>query len=292
MSEEKVRQDVKDFFEVPFASRDRRAIVVGLGILFLGAISIEGCSGVIGVALCGVGIFWMIFVPIVSRPKAGVDQWSAPEEYFSLFRFDKAKKAFDNITSISVIREYRQVAFDRIMQQSLEKMGLDESQATGESIIIAGPLFPQEVSGIDTSLVRRRAVEGSETFIYSTYRVTVFHFTSGFLAAYSADYNLTKDVALNENTDEYFYKDIVSVKTVTELTNFTLDVGQVHEHSKLFRLTASSGDKVEVTLSSERIAAEDEIVSRGERAVANIRTMLRDYKNTADASNSSSSQSS
>ena len=278
MSDDKFREDVKDFFEIPFPVPDIRAILIGTGLLLLGVIFWSGCSMIFGLLLCVTGLSIGIFFPIVSRPKASVDQYSAPERHFNLVQLSEAKRRFENLPEINIIRRYRQDAFEDIERKSLERLGLDESQVTGKAILVAGPLFFRQVSGIDRSLVRRRAITGSEKYMYSTYRVTVFHFTDSFLAAYSSDYNLTKDVAVNESTDEFFYKDIVAVKTVTELSNYTLDVGEVREHSKLFKLTASSGDSIEVTLNSPRISVEDEIVSKGERAVANIRTMLREYK--------------
>ena len=50
------------------------------------------------------------------------------------------------------------------------------------------------------------------------------------------------------------------------------------EHSKMFCLTVSSGDKISVVINDPKIKATAEIESLGDGAIANIRAMLRQYK--------------
>ena len=127
-------------------------------------------------------------------------------------------------------------------------------------------------------LVKRRAIDGPEGYIHSTYRATVFHFTQNYLAAFSADYNIIDDVAVNEITNEFFYRDIVAVKTVTELSKDSQQQGKTFEASKFFKLISASGDSIDAVVSNPRQSAGSQILSRGTQAVANIRAMLKEYK--------------
>jgi len=109
--------------------------------------------------------------------------------------------------------------------------------------------------------------------------VTVIHLDEQLLAAYACDFNFLKNVSLNEETDEYHYRNIASVSTHEISTSYKLPNGKSLVHAQAFRLSVVSGDNIQVTIGSAKLA---ELTggtiptTEAETAVQVIRTILRD----------------
>ena len=90
--------------------------------------------------------------------------------------------------------------------------------------------------------------------------------------------------ALNESTDEYFYKDVVSVSTKTKSKSVEIEgTGAVQlDSAETFELTTSGGTSVEVTLKDpsliKMMGAGDIPTTRAEKAIQTVRKMLREKK--------------
>ena len=97
------------------------------------------------------------------------------------------------------------------------------------------------------------------------------------MGTYRCAYNWYRNAAVADQTEEFGYESVVSVKTETESSAYTLIDGAM-EHSLKFMLSLTSGDKIEVRLSAPtlRSASEEEEKSLGEKAVQRIRTLKRD----------------
>jgi len=184
------------------------------------------------------------------------------------------------IISDSQVDEWLQDGIDKLLSESLYRLGLTERDVVGEPLIIRGPIL-WETHGIDNEDLVYKT--GEDDFIrFGVYGVTIIQLTERHLGAYSCDYNFLKDVALNTETDEFHYQDIVSVSTKEQDSSYTLPSGQKLTSVQTFRLTVSSGDKVEVAIGANKISevtGSDRIPETGaEKAVSVIRTMLREKK--------------
>ena len=83
--------------------------------------------------------------------------------------------------------------------------------------------------------------------------VTVVHLTEHKLSSYQCDYNFMRGVPLNEQDDEFHYRDVVAVSTREASTNYTLPNNELMKHAQLFKLAVSSGDSIEVIVNSTEL---------------------------------------
>lgn len=213
-------------------------------------------------------------MPIRAKNKLGMDQESSPSQMFSRLGYKMAKKRFGRRPSTDQMRRWLNEDVQRIVKASKGYLRIDE--ITQNPIYVISPLYFENIEGIDNRLVLRRDL--GHSYFYSTYKITVFQFTSMFLAVYQANYNMIKNVTTSDQTDEFFYKDIVSMRTQTKASNFHLKSGEKLEQSKTCTLVASNGDAVSFIINDPKIKLESEIESLGDKAINNIKAMLRQYK--------------
>ena len=89
---------------------------------------------------------------------------------------------------------------------------------------------------------------------------------------------------LNESTDEYFYKDVVSIATKTESKTYSSDkFGDVQLNAaETFVLTTSGGTSIEMVLRDpkliEMMGGGNIPTTEAERAIQVVRKMLREKK--------------
>lgn len=162
---------------------------------------------------------------------------------------------------------------------ALGKVGLDQSELVAESLQITGPILWGTNGVRSEELCWKKGADNRIRF--SVQRVTVILFTENQIACYSCDYNSIRGVALNEATDEYFYKDVVSVSTKTESSNLSLPNGVRLESSQYFALTTSGGTAVRVLVSDPRLAelTQGDIPTQSvDKAINAVRAMLRQKK--------------
>lgn len=272
MTADEKHQAIREFFNAPEPFRDVTAMVLGTGIAFIGLLIAIYGSVSFGLLVLGAGALWAVFLPLGTKAKSGEEKEQA--QYFSLVRYGAAKARYEARPTYQQMLEWLREELARIAKESEERLGLEET--TRDPVFVIGPLYSDSIEGFNSADVLRRKVDSS--YFYSTYRVNIFHFTDKFLGAYQANYNMIKAVTCKEETDEFFYKDVVSVKTNTEATSYVLKSGEKLEHSKMFCLTVSSGDKISLVINDPKIKATTEIESIGDGAIANIRSMLRQYK--------------
>ncbi|MCT7634746.1 hypothetical protein N5U36_04735 [Aliarcobacter butzleri] len=164
--------------------------------------------------------------------------------------------------------------------KSLIKTSIDNSELVSESVIIHGPRL--RGTGGAEFLFKR----GKDNILrFSPINVTVINMTENQLVCYAASLDLTTGNFLNESTDEYFYKDVVSVSTQTE--SMTVEIESTKEEMQLdsaekFTLTTSGGTSIEVLLRApkliEYMGGGDIPTTVAEVAIQAIRKMLREKK--------------
>tara|TARA_R110002111_G_scaffold135812_1_gene201751 strand:- start:176 stop:805 length:630 start_codon:yes stop_codon:yes gene_type:complete len=121
-----------------------------------------------------------------------------------------------------------------IKDRPFDKLGISKDDLVAESMLVVGPIY-WYVNGFDQNDIL--AKEGKDGFNrYSIWKVQLFLFTENYLCSYKCDYNWIKNTYINESTNEFFYKDVVSVKTDTVSSAHTLMNGQQMVHSEAFQL--------------------------------------------------------
>jgi hypothetical protein len=186
-----------------------------------------------------------------------------------------------SVPSDRKVDEWFAEAVARFEQQSLDKLGFVENEVVGEEpLLIVGPIV-WSTHGIEDEDICWRV--GKDDIIrFGVYRVTVVQLTDRQLGAYACDYNFIRDVALNEETDEYHYQDIVSVSTKEAATSYTLPTGVKLTSAQQFRISVSSGEAIEVVVDFPKLSeltGGNKIPETGsEKAVSVIRAMLREKK--------------
>jgi hypothetical protein len=167
--------------------------------------------------------------------------------------------------------------------KALSKTGTDSSELVGEPVMVTGPRF-WNVAGAKVAFKKGK----DNVLRFTPVGVTVLNFTPNQLIAYSAALDLTTGNTLNESTDEYFYRDVVSVSTKTK--SMTVQVsgtdalkgGLQLNAAETFELTTSGGTSIEVVLRDpsliEKMGGGEIPTTRAEKAIQTVRKMLREKK--------------
>lgn len=241
MDEDTKRNMVRKYF-APFPTWALYALGFGILLLLIG-----GGASVLGILIAAIGGYG-IYSDIQGRP------------------------------SDQEIDKFLEDDFQQLNDKSLKKLGLDKSELVGETVTVPGPIV-WPVGGISIGdIVYKKGNDGLARF--GVYGFTCINFTDKLMGAYQCTFNFLKNVALNERTDEYFYKDVVSVSTKEESTTYALPNGEKLVHAEKFALTVSSGDRVEVILRDPAIEKLTGQIptTRAEKAIQTIRTMLKEKK--------------
>ncbi len=113
--------------------------------------------------------------------------------------------------------------------------------------------------------------------------ITVLNFAPNQLLSYQCALDLTTGKRLNESTDEYFYRDVVSVSTKTvSVTKTSAKYGLLQLNAaETFALTTSGGTSIEVILKDPKLVemvGGDIPTTFAEKAIQAVRKMLREKK--------------
>lgn len=181
--------------------------------------------------------------------------------------------------------------FDAILQNdlkavqkcALKKLGIDESELIRQDPdIVTGYVFgrPDCFFGMK---------KGKDSVVRHTpLTLLVLNYTQNQILTYSCVLDLDGGKFLSAQTEEFFYKDIVSVKTKSEDSEETIkEKGQIKKiktNREIFCLTNTGGESLTVPFASSAFA--DILGENGtlrskemaEKALNNIRRMLRDKK--------------
>lgn len=272
MNEGQKRRAIREFFTVPHPKLHPRTLIIGGCVLFLGVLSGLTGDGRSGFVLAGLGALFAVFLPLRPRARTGV----APEEEqaVSILSYPGARDRYRSRSSPDQVVAWLMEDIARIRDESKTRLRLDET--TRDPICVIGPLYGEEVQGIDPGLVLRRRTPNG--YLYSAYRITVFQFCEAFLGAYQCNFDSLRGRATAEETAELYYRDVVSVRTVTQPADQVLKTGETLMRATIFSLTAASGERIRIVLDDPAIEVENRIRTLGEEAADNIRAMLRQYK--------------
>jgi len=186
----------------------------------------------------------------------------------------------------------------QITKRANDKTGINETELIGEPVYITGPRFWNSV-GAEVLFKK-----GADNVIrFTPVDVSIINFTSNQLVVYKCTLDLTTGNPLNESTDEYFYKDVVSVSTQSKsltydqsilaknflkdpmgsLSSMNATAGKMQVNlAETFVLTTSGGTSVEVVIKDPVLIniSKGGIMptTRAENAIQTIRKVLREKK--------------
>jgi hypothetical protein len=171
----------------------------------------------------------------------------------------------------ALVRRRRDALKLSTADMALDKLGVDESQvAEIPPVRLEGYLVPRAFA--------KKTATGA--WVTSRYEVTWIFFGSHQLYLYSLSFNMDEDKK-NENTQEFFYKDVTALKTETKTYSSDGDASE--------RMKATGDEKVEleklvfvITVPGEKLVVamdEDEVPDR-ERIVQAMKHKLREKKSS------------
>lgn len=159
------------------------------------------------------------------------------------------------------------------------KLDVHTSDLIMKSILITGPRIVKK-GGLE--LIHKK---GKDNIIrFNLINVCILLFTDNQMLFFNCCYDLISEKVSLVNTEEFFYKDIVSTSTDTIETTYEGDKGEVFKLAvaDCFRVRTSGGTAIEVVLTSPKLL---EMWGGGviptdyiEDAISKIRKVLREKK--------------
>jgi hypothetical protein len=154
------------------------------------------------------------------------------------------------------------LALGELRKRALQKLGLDESEVDMiKPVIVGGKIY----NG-GTSI--KRGKDG--VYRTSDCEGVVIFFAEQELHAYKYQVSLVNSGRTREETDVYFYRDVVSVSTRSDSIEVRVDQTPVPVHHDVFRLTTSGGTNIECSMGAAVGSTENEIHA--------ARQLIRDKK--------------
>ena len=190
------------------------------------------------------------------------------------------------IASDAQIDEWTQEELNSLSKRSLEKMGIDSSEIVSEGVIITGP----RLSNLGPAKFGFR--KGKDNILrFTPVNSTIINFAQNQLLVYRCALDLITGNPVNEATDEYFYRDVVSVQTSSETISVSLPgtalQGLQCNAAETFKLTTSGGTSVSMALRDpsliQKMGGGEIPTTTAERAIQTIRKMLREKKGAVAA---------
>jgi hypothetical protein len=176
-----------------------------------------------------------------------------------------------------------------LYQRALNKTGIDQSEVVGDPVTIAGPSF--EKGGRKRPDRPLWKFGKDKRLRFSDVKAAIINFTQHQLVVYLCTVDLIAGSTLNEATEEYFYRDVVSVSTFTKPLDAEIAVGKGKDGSEItvseveyFALTTSAGTSVLIPLLSPEIEKQfggETPTTASQRAIQTVRKMLRERKGAA-----------
>jgi len=258
------RQNIQEWFDIPKPKFPLGAVMIGAVLAIVGLGLAGNNNGGAGLVAMAIGVI-VIAIPMVN--------------------YSGAKKKYEGRPSTEQMLRWLREDFEALKVSSLNKLGLDPSELKGESIIVRGPLFWKEAGLNPDEIAKRRRIQENDTdspYLYACWTYMVIHFAGSVMGTYRCLYNWYRNAPVNDQTEEFGYESVVSVKTETASSAFTL-MNESMQHSLQFVLSLTSGDKIFVRLCDPAMksASEEEDKTLGEKAVQRIRTLKRDRATAA-----------
>ena len=133
---------------------------------------------------------------------------------FTYFAYTRAKARYEARPSTEQMIEWLQEDLEKLKEDSLDKLTLDEDEIIAESVILKGPIWWVS-SGIEEEDILLGKTDEQKN-LCSIWDLMILHIADNSLAVYTCTYNWLSNHCHRESTSEYFYEDIVRVSTLSE----------------------------------------------------------------------------
>lgn len=195
--------------------------------------------------------------------------------------FFKDKSIFQTRPSIAQMHNWLIADLnDKIKERSKDILRLNMSELRSENfLILTTPIYWEE-GGVNRKFIKRREAEKYK-FIYSVWKVQVVALSKNYISFFDCIYDWLNDKVIDVKTDEYFYDDIVSVKSdVRRVEKKFIDQAEddkstrtISEHILKITNMASESHYVVIKIPEMRYSPELEV--NVEKAVQALRVTLR-----------------
>jgi len=174
----------------------------------------------------------------------------------------------------------------KIKERASEVLRLNINSLKPENFMIVHYPIYWEEPGIKPDNILRRAtgetIQKSKTefqsiFIYSIIKVQIIALTKNYISYYACTYDWLNDSILSENTNEFFYEDITSVKNDFEPISRKLKEDQEAKtlNALVFKVTNMSSDNLTVITKIPELYYSSKLEVSLEKAVQALRIILR-----------------
>ena len=162
--------------------------------------------------------------------------------------------------------------------RALKKLGYDPDQVEPENILmVPGPIYWKTATLSDSAIFRHMGRDG--VYRYTAWEIMVLILTDKYVSIYECTFNWYGGNSVSdERTSEFFYNDIIAVKTQTAERQRELIGGGSISQVQVFKLLTLSGDSVEVEVNKNILGPQPQIGGYTDRAIERLRFMLREKK--------------
>lgn len=196
-------------------------------------------------------------------------KWISP--YFIERRIYEDRPTLEQMNSW-LIKDIKEI----VKTRAVEILSLDIKQLRPENfIIVPYPVYWEEAGFPTENMLRYQAPDGK--FLYTVWKVQVLALTKHYISLYSCIFDWFNGTLINENTDEFFYDDISSIKNEIQvfdhkfLNNPEMAIGVC----KTFQISNISGEKILVINDVPSMQPSAPVSINLDRIISVLRIMLR-----------------
>lgn len=144
--------------------------------------------------------------------------------------------------------------------RALRKLGVDEDEVS--------EIAPITIEGyVYNNALIKQGKDGK--YRSNKYQAVMFFFSSNEVHCFKYDFSITESVQ-KESTDVYFYKDIVSVSTQTEGTEYSVGKGKSSRFDyEYFKLTTTGGTSISCAVRN---------IDDAQRSINGMRSLIKNKK--------------
>lgn len=241
----------------------------------------------------GFGIFFIVYFNtvlitiLVSSASMFVAFW-AMYKWIKPYLDSKAKfseRPTENQMESWLIQEIKK----DVKPSAIEKLSLNASRIKSDNfIILPYPIYWQTGGIEDQFIVRLQSSEGH--FIYASYKIQVLALTENYVSLYTCNYDWLNNQVISEDTSEFFFDDISSIKNGAEhLSIKRIDYEEPKEDeesddngeigsAKIFSLKNMSGESLSVITEINSLGTSPRVVQKLDSLIKVLRITLRNRR--------------
>ena len=175
----------------------------------------------------------------------------------------EAKAKYDARSSTDQMIQWLEEDLETIKENSLHKIGLDESEIVAEPLLVEAPIRVKSSAKVSakTSGKPFRIMTEYGYYLSRVWDITILYIGEKSFVLYQCRYDWTSDESLSESIAEYLYRDIATVERTSV------------KFSEIIIIIMNNGTRVQINLNGQN---HEELSSRADKAARSIRRLLKD----------------